>query len=245
MSCLKWNEPIKVSDQRTGGESGRSSARWMPWTWTGTGNHKRWRSAAATSVQGYLNNQCIMKSSSKDLHSGIPIKTLIHIVAFCTLFVTAGCGGGGGGGGGGPSPVEPQPQPQPQLPTMPQDSQTMQPIVSGAPVCPVDVSAVSQDGLAVTVNFDTPSIDSMGRQVTAVCSPQPGSLFEVGTHEVMCERPNDPGARCTFPLTVLANTDPVGGGICDRTVQVRDAIVDRIPGIHTCSAVTVMPTLRW
>ena len=114
----------------------------------------------------------------------------------------------------------------------------MQPIVSGAPVCPVDVSAVSQDGLAVTVNFDTPSIDSMGRQVTAVCSPQPGSLFEVGTHEVMCERPNDPGARCTFPLTVLANTDPVGGGICDRTVQVRDAIVDRIPGIHTCSAVT-------
>ena len=32
-------------------------------------------------------------------------------------------------------------------------------------------------------------------------------------------------------------TDPVGG-ICDRTALVRDAIVDLIPGVHTCSAVT-------
>ena len=180
-----------------------------------------------------------MGSRSKDLHSGIFIKILIHTVALCTLFVTAGCGGGGGGSSSDEPQSPPQgSQPMSQLPTPPQGSQSMQPIVSGAPVCPADVSAVSQDGLAVTVNFDPPSIDNLGRQVTAVCSPSPGSLFEVGTHEVMCERLDDPSAQCTFSITVLANTDPIGGGICDRTLQVRNAIVDRIPGVDTCSAVT-------
>ena len=97
---------------------------------------------------------------------------------------------------------------------------------------------MSQDGLAVTVNFDAPTMDSMGQPVTAVCSPQPGSPFEVGTHEVMCGRSDDPGVQCTFSVTVAVGADPIGGGICDRTVQVRDAIVDLIPGINTCSAVT-------
>ena len=42
----------------------------------------------------------------------------------------------------------------------------------------------------------------------------------------------------TSPDLVMGTpTDPVGG-ICDRTALVRDAIVDLIPGVHTCSAVT-------
>ena len=65
-------------------------------------------------------------------------------------------------------------------------------------VCPTDVSAVSQDGLAVAVNFDVPTVD----RVTAVCSPPPGSLFEVGMHEVTCARSDNPDARCSFLVTV-------------------------------------------
>ena len=72
------------------------------------------------------------------------------------------------------------------------------------PVCPTDVSAVSQDGLAVTVNFDVPTVD----RVTAVCSPPPGSLFQVGTHEVTCARSDNPDARCSFLVTVT-----LGGGL--------------------------------
>ena len=171
------------------------------------------------------------------------LKKLIHILVLCPLFLMAGCGGGGGS-----SPAEPQMKPKPSQPIPPTNpsqpipptnpSQPIQPIVSGAPVCPVGVSAVSQDGFAVTVDFDTPGVDSMGRQVTAVCSPPPGALFEVGTHEVTCERSDNPGAQCMFSVSVTMETGPADGGICDRTVQVRDAIVDLIPGIHTCSAVT-------
>ena len=72
------------------------------------------------------------------------------------------------------------------------------------PVCPTDVSAVSQDGLAVAVNFDVPTVD----RVTAVCSPPPGSLFEVGIHEVTCARSDNPDARCSFLVTVTLPGGP-------------------------------------
>ena len=65
-------------------------------------------------------------------------------------------------------------------------------------VCPADVSTVSQDGLAVAVHFDVPTVD----RVTAVCSPPPGSLFEAGLHEVTCARSDNPDARCSFLVTV-------------------------------------------
>ena len=65
-------------------------------------------------------------------------------------------------------------------------------------VCPTDVSTVSQDGLAVAVHFDVPTVD----RVTAVCSPPPGSLFEAGLHEVTCARSDNPDARCSFLVTV-------------------------------------------
>ena len=155
------------------------------------------------------------------------MKTLICALAICVLFVTGGCGGGGGGN----SPTQPHS-------TRPQPPTTQPPIALRAPVCTADVSVVSQDGLAVAVSFDAPVIDRMGRPVTAVCSPPPGSLFEVGTHDVTCERSDHPGARCAFSVTVAVDTDPISGGICARTAQVRNAIVDRIPGVHTCSAVT-------
>ena len=79
-----------------------------------------------------------------------------------------------------------------RVPTAP--TAVMQP----PPVCPTDVSAVSQDGLAVAVNFDVPTVD----RVTAVCSPPPGSLFEVGMHEVTCARSDNPDAWCSFLVTV-------------------------------------------
>ena len=67
-----------------------------------------------------------------------------------------------------------------------------------------------QDGLAVAVNFDVPAVD----RVTAVCSPPPGSLFEVGTHEVRCARSDNPDARCSFMVTV---TLPGGSEIVGPT----------------------------
>ena len=85
-----------------------------------------------------------------------------------------------------------------RVPTAP--TAVMQP----PPVCPTDVSAVSQDGLAVAVNFDVPTID----RVTAVCSPPPGSLFEVGMHEVTCARSDNPDARCSFLVTVTLPGGP-------------------------------------
>ena len=44
-------------------------------------------------------------------------------------------------------------------------------------------------------------------------------------------------AAATVAVTVVV-PDTLTGGICDRTTQVRDAIVDLVPGVHTCSAVT-------
>ena len=41
-----------------------------------------------------------------------------------------------------------------------------------------------------------------------------------------------------FSISVEAGPDPLSGGICDRTAQVRDAIVGLIPGVNNCSAVT-------
>ena len=60
--------------------------------------------------------------------------------------------------------------PAPPAPTAPMGT---------ALVCQADESAVSRDGLAVAVNFDAPTVDHTGRALTAVCSPPPGSLFEV------------------------------------------------------------------
>ena len=71
-------------------------------------------------------------------------------------------------------------------------------------VCPTDVLAVSQDGLAVAVHFDVPTVD----RVTAVCSPPPGSLFEVGMHEVTCARSDNPAARCSFLVSVTLPGGP-------------------------------------
>ena len=71
-------------------------------------------------------------------------------------------------------------------------------------VCPTDVSAVSQDGQAVAVHFDVPTVD----RVTTVCSPPPGSLFEVGMHEVTCARSDNPDARCSFLVTVTLPGGP-------------------------------------
>ena len=67
-----------------------------------------------------------------------------------------------------------------------------------------------QDGLAVAVNFDVPAVD----RVTVVCSPPPGSLFEVGTHEVRCPRSDNPDARCSLMVTV---TLPGGSEIVGPT----------------------------
>ena len=90
------------------------------------------------------------------------------------------------------------------------------------PVCLTDVSAVSQDGLAVTVHFDVPTVD----RVTAVCSPPPGSLFQVGTHEVTCARSDNPDARCSFLVTVTLR----GGSLVERGLDVSQGLLVIVDG---------------
>ena len=82
------------------------------------------------------------------------------------------------------------------------------------------------------------TLGSNGESVELTAPLAPGAYYYGACVDAVAQESNTTNSCSSFPLTVLANTDPIGGGICDRTVQVRDAIVDRIPGIHTCSAVT-------
>ena len=71
-----------------------------------------------------------------------------------------------------------------------------------APVCPANLTAVSDDGLAVDVDYDVPIVQLKDGAATGVCSPPPLSSFEVGSHEVKCAWSDDPEAVCAFSITV-------------------------------------------
>ena len=114
---------------------------------------------------------------------------------------------------------------------------------TGAPfdiVLPLTVASGSIDGGATTITIPTGSVESEPLTVTRT----PGTTFavtvDIDTDIGLPWRPNGHSGyilvkSADLPLEIFSL---LAGGICDRTSQVRDAIVAAVSDVSTCGEVT-------
>lgn len=127
--------------------------------------------------------------------------------AICTVTLAA-CGGHAGS----PTPVPPGP---PSL------------------TCPAPVQAISHNGAAPTVTYDTPVGQGGEAPVNTTCSPASGGTFALGTTTVTCTATDALGqsASCTFGV----NVSPVPSLVGTKFVAFGDSL--------TAGTISLAPTL--
>ena len=104
-----------------------------------------------------------------------------------------------------------------------------------------------QSADATITGSDTPvGTDTVAALAAAANSSQeleitapsdPGTSYYGACVDTVAEE-SDTTNNCSTSVAVMVGEEMLTGGICDRTPQVRDAIVDLVPGVHTCSGVT-------
>ncbi len=103
--------------------------------------------------------------------------------------------------------------------------------------CPSDINETAEAGKSVKmVTWTNPSAsDTTGDDPTIVCTPQSGSDFMIGTHDVICTATDAAGNQatpdCTFEVTVTDNNE------CEDDPSVCDMNADctNTPGSYECS----------
>lgn len=76
-------------------------------------------------------------------------------------------------------------------------------------ICPDDIRRGTCDSNAVVVTYTVTATDDSG-VVSVVCNPPSGSLFPVGTTQVICRAVDrcDREARCEFKVVIVPDTEP-------------------------------------
>ena len=103
-----------------------------------------------------------------------------------------------------------------------------------------DVTISSADTEVGTDSIEALAALGSSVQTVTLTAPSTAGSYYYGACVDAVAGESDTTDNCSASLKVDVvgmSTIPIGG-ICDRTTQVRDAIVDLIPGVHTCNAVT-------
>ena len=96
-----------------------------------------------------------------------------------------------------------------------------------AMTCPADRQGQSLDGARTVVHFEAPVTIGGQQPVTAGCSPDSGSAFQIGSTEVTCRASDalQQTASCAFRVTIL----PPPKLAVTRILAFGDSITEGVP----------------